>query len=411
MTSPYSALTSERLTALSTTYRDGLLNDIVPFWLRHGLDREHGGIMTSLDRDGTVIDTDKGLWQQGRFVWLLSTLHHTVEAREEWRAAAAATVNFIHKSGYSEDELMYFQVTREGKPLRRRRYVYTESFAAIAMAAWARISGEDEAAAESVALFHRFVDYNRTPGWIAPKVDLATRPSQGLGPNLILINTARVLRDTIQFSEADAYIDETIEIIEKNFMNEELGAVMETVGPNGEFIDHFDGRLLNPGHAIELAWFILHESWQRGNDARLRKLGCQILDWMWARGWDEEFGGILYFRDVKNLPVQEYWQDMKFWWPQNEAIIATLLAYALTGDAKYAEWHTKIHDWAHRHFPDPEFGEWFGYLHRDGRLSTPLKGNLWKGPFHVPRMQWYCWQLCEGLLKRETDGDPAPIGF
>lgn len=411
MTIPHTALSPERLAALSATYRDGLLNDIVPFWLRHGVDREHGGIMTALNRDGSVLDTDKGLWQQGRFVWLMSTLYHTVEAREEWRAAAESTVNFIHKAGYSEDELMYFQVTREGKPLRRRRYVYTESFASIALATWSRIAGDEEAAAESLTLFHRFVDYNRTPGWITPKVDLATRPSQGLGPNLILINTCRVLRDAIQFSEADAYIDEAIEIIERCFVNEEHQAVLETVGPEGEIIDHFDGRLLNPGHAIELAWFILHEAWQRGNDPKLRALGCKILDWMWARGWDQEFGGILYFRDLKDLPVQEYWQDMKFWWPQNEAIVATLLAYALTGDRKYADWHTQIHDWTYRHFPDPEFGEWYGYLHRDGRVSVPLKGNIWKGPFHIPRMQWYCWQLCDRLLARSEGGEFAPISF
>ena len=155
--------------------------------------------------------------------------------------------------------------------------------------------------------------------------------------------------------------------------------------------------MLTPGHAIEAAWFILHEAKHRGGDAELIETGTTMLDWMWKRGWDDEFGGILYFRDVKGLPVQEYWQDMKFWWPQNEAIIATLLAYQLTGDEKYATWHGQIHDWAHQHFPDREFGEWFGYLHRDGRISVPLKGNLWKGPFHLPRMQWYCWRVLEEI--------------
>ena len=130
-------------------------------------------------------------------------------------------------------------------------------------------------------------------------------------------------------------------------------------------------------------------------DHELLKLGCQMLDWMWAKGWDEEYGGLLYFVDVEQRPVQEYWHDMKFWWPQNEAIIATLLAYVLTGCERYAQWHTAIHDWAHRLFPDPDAGEWFGYFHRDGRRSSTLKGNLWKGPFHLPRMQLVCWKLLE----------------
>jgi N-acylglucosamine 2-epimerase len=185
-------------------------------------------------------------------------------------------------------------------------------------------------------------------------------------------------------------------------MKPEFAAVLETVGPKGEFQDTIAGRTLNPGHAIECAWFILHEAKYRGGDERLQRIGLAILDWMWEWGWDKQCGGITHFRDVKNRPCTEYWHDMKFWWPQNEAIIATLLAWQLTGDERYARWHRLIHDWAHRHFPDPEHGEWYGYLHRDGRVSSDAKGTNWKGPFHLPRMQWYCWKLCEEIKKRNA---------
>jgi N-acylglucosamine 2-epimerase len=133
------------------------------------------------------------------------------------------------------------------------------------------------------------------------------------------------------------------------------------------------------------------------DDDSLVEMGCRMLDWMWQRGWDNEYGGILYFTDLDGREVQEYWHDMKFWWPHNEAIIATLLAYQLTGDAKYADWHAQVHDWSHEHFVDREHGEWYGYLHRDGRISVPLKGNLWKGPFHLPRMQLVCWKILEEM--------------
>lgn len=407
----HTGLNAARLQSLAATYRDGLLNDTVPFWLRHGFDRDYGGIMTCLNRDGAVIDTDKGLWQQGRFTWLLSTLLHDVEDRPEWRAAAAATVEFMERAGYDPDDHMYFLATREGKPLRKRRYVFTESFAAIALAAWARVSGDEGARDRAIEHYQRFVDFNETPGWIKPKMEPGTRPCQGMGPHMIRINTAQVLRDTIGYESANADIDFAIDAIDRNFVNREWKAVLETATPDGDLIDHFDGRLLNPGHAIEAAWFILHEAWIRDNDPRLVDLGCTMLDWMWERGWDSEYGGIRYFCDVKGLPVQEYWHDMKFWWPQNEAIIATLLAWALTGDDKYARMHTQIHDWAYAHFPDHEFGEWFGYLHRDGRLSVPLKGNIWKGPFHIPRMQWFCWRLCERLLEHQQGGSLTPLRY
>jgi N-acylglucosamine 2-epimerase len=172
------------------------------------------------------------------------------------------------------------------------------------------------------------------------------------------------------------------------------------VAPDGSIIDHIDGRTLNPGHAIECAWFILQEAMHRDNDPHLIELGCAMLDYMWERGWDQEHGGILYFRDVYNKPVQEYWQDMKFWWVHNEAIIATLMAYLITGNKKYATWHKMVHDYAYQHFHDKKHGEWFGFLHRDGSLAQPAKGNMFKGPFHLPRQEWLCYQLIDQYLQQ-----------
>ena len=226
------------------------------------------------------------------------------------------------------------------------------------------------------------------------------RQMKGMGHPMIGIVTAQELRKNLDDPSFTEYIDRWIAEIQQDFMNEEYKAVMETVGPNGEFIDHFDGRTLNPGHAIEGAWFILQEAKYRKNDLELIKMGTTMLDWMWEIGWDVSYGGIIYFRDVLGLPVQEYWHDMKFWWPQNEAIIATLMAYEMTGDEKYASWHQMIHDWTFKHFPDVEHGEWFGYLHRDGRISSTLKGNIWKGPFHIPRMYLMAWKTLEEIKNK-----------
>jgi N-acylglucosamine 2-epimerase len=175
--------------------------------------------------------------------------------------------------------------------------------------------------------------------------------------------------------------------------------VLETVGPAGEFHDTFEGRTVCPGHAVEAGWFILEEARWRTNPAHLIQLGTKIIDWSLKMGWDTEYGGLLYYCDARGLPSAEYPHDMKLWWPHNEAIIATVLAYQLTGDEQFARWHERVHEWAYAHFPDPVHGEWFGYLHRDGSVSTRLKGNLWKGPFHLPRMQWYCAQRIEEMLR------------
>ena len=383
-----------RRAELIATYRDGLLDDTLPFWTKHCVDREHGGFTMALNRDGTVIDADKGVWQQCRFTWLLGELYNNVEPRDEWLELAEHGIQFIDQYCFdSSDGRMWFHVTCDGRPIRKRRYAFSESFAAIAYGELAKATGKQHYANKAATTFQRFLDHNLDPQGVEPKF-ADTRPTKGIGFPMITIATAQELRESIDLADAEAWIDRSINTIRRDHMKEDIRCVMETVGPHGEFIDHFDGRTLNPGHAIEGAWFIMKEGQLRG-DTELIRTGCQMLDWMWERGWDEEYGGILYFVDANNLPVQEYWHDMKFWWPQNEAIIATLLAYLLTGDDKYSKWHKMIHDWTYRHFPDPKHGEWLGYLHRDGRVSSMLKGNLWKGPFHLPRMQLTCWQLLQ----------------
>ena len=385
----------ERRQFLAAFYKETLLSDILPFWTKNCVDKVHGGFTIALGRDGTVIDTDKGVWQQARFTWLLGTLYNTVEKKAEWLDLAHHGIDFLKKHAFDTDGRMFFQLTQEGKPLRKRRYVYSEAFGAIAFAEYARATGDDEAAAEAIRLFNLFNTYSTTPGLIPPKIDPINRPMTGLGSNMIAINLAQVLREAIDAPNCTQVIDQAIDNITRLFMKPEHKAVLETVGPNGEILNHFDGRLINPGHAIEAAWFILHEAKVRSNDAQLIQIGTQILEWMWERGWDTEYGGLIHFSDIYDLPIQEYWHDMKFWWPHNETIIATLLAYTLTNNSLYAQWHTLIHDWSFSHFPDPEYGEWYGYLHRDGRISVPLKGNMWKGPFHLPRMLLYCWKLLE----------------
>jgi N-acylglucosamine 2-epimerase len=398
------SLTTARLAKLATSYHDGLLESTVPFWLRHGLDRVHGGLLTGLGEDGSVIDSDKAVWLQGRAAWTFATLYNTVSRRPEWLEASRHCLDFIRTHCRGPGGKLYFTVTRDGRPLRMRRYVYSESFAAIGSAAYAKATGDTRARTEALEYFSTYLHHSFTPGVMPPKTDAVTRPTQGLAPHLIAIATAQEIRALlgdleVRGATCTAWIDRSLAAIEQDFFKPDLGALMETVGASGEILDTFDGRTLNPGHAIECAWFILHEAKCRQRDPRLLRLGCSILDCMWERGWDREYGGLLYFTDVHGKPVQEYWAEMKFWWPHNEAAIATLLAYQLTGETKYAAWHTLVHDWSHRVFADPVHGEWFGYAHRDGRIATRLKGNTWKGPFHLPRMQWYCHRLTQEMSR------------
>ena len=352
------------------TYRNELVKNILPFWMKHGFDRVNGGVYTCLDRDGSLMDSTKSVWFQGRFGWMTAYAYNHVEKNPEWLAASKSCCEFLEAHCFDKSGRAYFEVTAEGVGLRKRRYVFSECFAAIAYAEYALASGDKAWGRKALALFRRIRKFTANPAkWMPSKYE-PTVAAQGHSLTMILINVANVLK---QISD-------------------------DPMGPNGEFIDTLAGRVINPGHCIETSWFLMDVAVARKDD-KLLKTALQILDWSWAWGWDAKCGGggIISFRDCRNLPPQCYEQDMKFWWPQCETIIATAYAYKLTGDKKYEKRHKLVCDWAWAHLKDKKFPEWYGYLHRDGTVAQPAKGNIFKGPFHIPRMLVKTWELTKDM--------------
>lgn len=376
--------TRKELLALRERYAADLTTDIMPFWLRHGWDREHGGDYTCLDREGRLMDSTKSVWFQGRCGFIGAYAYNTVERNPEWLALSKSCIDFIEAHCFDNDGRMYFEVTADGQPLRKRRYVFSECFAIIAMTEYAKATGSEEYARKALDLFKRTLGFINTPGVLEPKY-LAAQKAIGHSVTMILINTAARVREVMPDPMLDEQIKKSVDMIRRYFVHPEFKAVLEMVTPEGELIDTMAGRVINPGHCIETAWFLLDEARHSG-DTSIRDLALQILEWSWEWGWDEEYGGIINFRDCKGFPAQDYSQDMKFWWPQTEAMIAALYAFEVTGDRRWLTLQRRAHDWAYGHLNDPEYGEWFGYLHRDGTVAQPAKGNLFKGPFHIPRM-------------------------
>uniref|UniRef100_UPI004026EC4A AGE family epimerase/isomerase n=1 Tax=Prevotella sp. TaxID=59823 RepID=UPI004026EC4A len=383
------------------SYKNDLTQNIMPFWMEQGWDKVNGGVYTCVDRDGSLIDSTKSVWFQGRFAFICAYAYNNVEKNPLWLEAAKSTLDFIENHCFDENGRMYFSVTADGKPLRMRRYVFSETFAAIAMSEYALATGDQKYAERALQIFKDTQRFLTTPGILAPKFEESVQ-LQSHSIIMILINVASCIRKVINDPKLTEQIDESIAKLKKYFIHPEFKCLLETVGKNGEFVDTCMGRTINPGHCIETSWFILEVAKQRGWDKEITDMALQIFDWSWDWGWDKQYGGIINFRDCRNLPSQDYSQDMKFWWPQTETIIASLYAYLATGDDEYIYKHQRISEWTYAHFPDAEFGEWYGYLHRDGTVAQPAKGNLFKGPFHIPRMMIKAYSLCQEILNKEV---------
>ncbi|MFA6844505.1 MAG: AGE family epimerase/isomerase [Sphaerochaetaceae bacterium] len=382
-------------------YQHQLVASVLPFWLEHGMDKVNGGIYTGLDRDGSLIETDKSVWFQGRALWTFSTAYSQIEKNPKYLEAASSLARFLVDHCFDSDGRMFFRVTSEGRPvIKRLRYYFSEAFAIMGFSAYAEITGDRQWANRAFALLGKVEEVTHTPGILIPKFNQETEPSIGFGGPMIMLNVLSCLRSALpeKTEWINAYMDRLLSEVETYFVRDDLHLVLEQCTPEGTLMgEHFEGRLLNPGHAIEGAWFIMNEGVIR-SDEHLKALGLKMLDWMWTSGWDsEQGGGIIQYRDALGKAPTEYWHDMKFWWPQCEAAIANLLAFDITGDDRYLTQFHMVNDYIQKRFPDPAYGEWFGYFHRDGTLSTVIKGNMYKGPFHIPRMYMKCISIIDHI--------------
>ncbi len=400
---------SEQAKKYQQFYRDQLLQNIVPFWMNSDLlDREYGGYISSVDREGKSYNSDKSVWFQGRCLWTFSTLCEKYGIREEWRKAAVSGKEFLEKYCFDSDGRMYFTVTREGKPLRKRRYMFSESFYVVGMAEYGYVFGDKEALDKAEKCFDMMLDIYRNPEndpfKITPKSYAETRNERSAAVPMVLVSSAQLLR-RCDPERAEYYSDivkeMTADILKYHF-HPELHASLENVLQDGSHIDNPTGRTINPGHSCENAWFLMSEAVYSG-DKELLKTALDIFDFAFERGWDKQYGGMLYFVDLDNRPCEQLEWDMKLWWVHNEVLIASLAAYSLTGDEKYWERFETVHNYAFSHFADKEKGEWYGYLHRDGSVSHTQKGSMWKGPYHLPR----CLMLCDAVLGKIAEGKPC----
>ncbi|MDD6142672.1 MAG: AGE family epimerase/isomerase [bacterium] len=370
------------------------LNRCADFWVKNGWDHENGGVYTCLDRYGKIYSTDKSVWMQGRCAWTYSWLCHLYGIKQEWLDFAKSCLDFMeaHCINREAGNRMYFTVTADGKPLRQRRYFFSEGFYAIANAEYYALTKDEvylKRAREAYDIYwQRYQGLNEDPTGMGPKTIPETRSGRALGLPMIYLNICSVLRrcDPANAAEYDQRSEVCVNDIFSYHHKPELGCTLESVGPNGEFRgDVTEGRVVNPGHDIECSWFLMEFANYKG-DSDLHKKAEVVFDYAINAGWDDEFGGLLYFIDCKGLPPEAYEHDMKLWWPHNEILIASMMAYRDTGDEKYYDWFTKTLEYCKEVFSDPENGEWYGYLRRDGKPTMPsTKGSTFKGPFHLPR--------------------------
>ena len=385
---------------LAQQYKSELLDRVMPFWMEKSIDKEFGGYFTCLERDGEVFDTDKFIWLQGREVWMLSTLYNKVEKRQEWLDAAIQGAEFLKKYGHDGNLNWYFALDREGNPLVEPYNIFSYTFAVIAFGQLSIATGNQEYAEIAKKTFDIVLSKVDNPKGRWSKAAPGARALKSFALPMILCNVALEIESLLDKDFLDKTIETCVHEVMDVFYRPELGLIVEHLGTNNEMVDCMDGRLLNPGHAIEAMWFIMDLGKRLGDQALIEK-AVKIALAEVEYGWDEKYGGIFYFMDRLGRPMQQLEWDQKLWWVHIETLITMIKGYELTGSEECLAWFERIHDYVWSHFMDPEHPEWFGYLNRQGEVLLTLKGGKWKGCFHVPRGLMQVYQSLERIAEKQ----------
>ncbi len=387
---------------LANQYKKELLHNTVPFWLEKSQDIQYGGYFTCLTRDGSVYDTDKFVWLQARQVWLFSYLYNKVEKKAEWLDCAIQGAEFLRKYGHDGSFNWYFSLTREGKPLMAPYNIFSYTFSAMAFGQLGMATGNPEYTRIAKETYNRILSRIDNPKDKWNKAIPGTRDLKNFALPMILSNLSLEIEPLLDKDILDQTIESCAHEVMDVFWRPEIGLIVENVGTDGKLSDSFDGRLLNPGHALEAMWFIMDLGVRLDRRDLIDKAVEKAL--VMARyGWDKQYGGIFYYMDRMGYPPQQLEWDQKLWWVHMEGIICMLKGYQLTGNKDCWAWFERLHEYTWKHFKDPEYPEWYGYLNRRGEVLLPLKGGKWKGCFHVPRGLYQCWQTLEKCEQEQTE--------
>ncbi|XP_073655075.1 N-acylglucosamine 2-epimerase isoform X3 [Tursiops truncatus] len=435
------------------------LDVVVAFWLEHSHDQEHGGFFTCLGRDGQVYDDLKYVWLQGRQVWMYCRLYRKLERfrRPELLNAAKAGGEFLLRYARVAPpaKKCAFVLTRDGRPVKVQRTIFSECFYTMAMNELWRVTGDAQYQSEAVEMMDQIVHWVREDPSGLGRPQLPGAPAaESMAVPMMLLSLVE------QLGEADdelagSYAELGDWCARRILRHVQRGgqAVLENVSEDGEGLSGCLGRHQNPGedtrptlpepspgHALEAGWFLLRHAVRRGDP----KLRAHVIDKFlllpFRSGWDPDHGGLFYFQDADGLcPTQLEWA-MKLWWPHSEAMIAFLMGYSESGDSALLNIFYQVAEYTFRQrylqshprqdsplkqgtrsskgitcykvtwqFRDPEYGEWFGYLNREGKIALTIKGGPFKGCFHVPRCLAMCEEMLSDLLSRLAPASaPAP---
>lgn len=379
--------THAELVAERDRCRRELLDNVLPFWRDHAIDREHGGYRVHLDRQGRVYEDDaKYAAMQGRMIYAFSVGEKLVPGGG-YRELAEQGVRFLCDhfwDGLTGGGGWVRTASRAGRPLDTAKFAFDQAYVTIGLCAWLRVAPDDDAVRERIGATVAFLDRL----WDETDLGYFEAASPDLGTILrrkticVELDALAALLDCHEvLGPGSAHAGERVrtlaDLIAHRMRDRQHGCVLEHFEADWRYDPFFTRDRIEIGHNLKAAWFLL-EAHRRIGDEAHRRAAFELVDFCLRHGWDDAHGGF-YQHVFRGGAV---WSTEKLWWPQTEGLAVLARMHALTGDGRYLALYRRLVTFVVTALQDPVRGGWIYSAHADGRPRDERKGAHFKAALH-----------------------------
>ena len=356
---------------IATHCQTALVDECVPFWLKHACDGLGGGYFDFLTTDGTPLDAHKTVARQAEQVWTFAFLYTTVDAQPDWLDHALHGADFLAEHAHTPRMGCYAQLDRLGNPTRTLSQSTEPDLltAARVAAAYAQIhlaTADDQWAMLAKQTFQTVLAQHQAASE-ARQLALPDQPQhlRHISQPLALL---RALVDARSLFAAPDWKEATQPLLDElltEFLDKRHDVLREFVGTGGAFSNTPEGRRLATGLAMEAATTLMDTGALLGN----RKLILQAMnwclrtcEWAWpdhrAEGRTDERQGLARWLDWKQQPLIFDGADQHMAADHLMALNALTNGYRHTRHPDASRWIKRLYEYTIQHFPDARSGTW-----------------------------------------------------
>lgn len=381
-------LAGRTLTQLRDLYRADIFDDYIPFHDRYVVDHEYGGYMLTVDRDGTLLSSDKTARYLGRGMWTYSFYYTHIRKDPAVLAHLKKTAEFTLAHMPAGDDLWPEVYSREGKILKGpTNRVYEDLFVANGLAELAKASGEErywtiakDLLVKSMRIYDR-PDYPPAGTDFFTGVEGISVPGPRIqGHWMCLLDQAT---NMLEFRHDDFVLevaDRSIDAILNRHWNPDYGLNDEVVNHDLSRVNDKKARYVDFGHNTETAWMVMVEAVRR-KDRKLFDTAAGRLRRFFDVAWDNVYGGL--FHTLKNVD-DNTWETFKAQYLQGEMLVGLMLVIEHTGADWAKEYFGRLYEYVRAKFPLKQYGFplWIDYA--DRKVTFERHANRAEN-FHHPR--------------------------